>query len=379
MANKWMQRLQKMDGVAKEKRDPFAKVIRTFSPSANYVYGKTHGLPLGYTTVLYGPPKGGKSVLSHMMMGWLHQTDPEAIAIKIDTEYRADAQLNSEACKMYGIDEERLLVMKTNSPAKIFDQIEGHVAALCAQGAPIKLIVIDSISGVQGRREQKTESVEDHTIGDHAQTIQIGLKRILPVIRDYNIALVIITQVRAEMDPVEVKRKKKFKMQASFGLRHMAEYFVEVQRDYNAAGRKDLNKKDLVNAGVVDFAGKNEVVALKINVKMAESSMGPQGRMGKFTFHLGEGLINVHEEVFLLGKQYGILSEPESGNGFIFGTEKFRGKDHLLEELKQRPELRDAVVAELQRRDLAGEFSKLDASAASDEDGLGESEYEEEE
>src|SRR4051812_24849259 len=108
--NKWMAKLQKMNGVVTERKDIFKNVIRSFSPSANFVYGRTHGLPRGYTEVLFGPPKEGKSVYSHMKIGWLHQTDPDAIAIKIDTEFRADGQLTEEAMRLYGIDPDRLII-----------------------------------------------------------------------------------------------------------------------------------------------------------------------------------------------------------------------------------------------------------------------------
>lgn len=358
-----MQKLNKMNGVVTEKKDVFSKVISSFSPSANFVYGRTHGLPYGYTEVLFGPPKEGKSVYSHMKIGWLHQTDPEAIAIKVDTEYRTDGQLDEEAMRTFGIDPDRLLVIQSNNPEDIFDQIEKDVAANCQLGAPVKLIVIDSVSGIQGRREMTTESVTKHTIGDHAQTIQIGLKRILPVIRKYNIALICIVQVRAEMDMAEQMRGNKYKMQAGFGLQHMAEYFTSVDKNRTAAGRKDLAGNELIDDTVKDFVDKGEQVAMKIRVKMRDSSMGPKGRTGEFTFHFKKGVVSQHEEVFKLGIGRGIIQEGEK-SGYVFNGQTFRGKDHLAECLKKDPALCDAVIAELKRRDLAGEYDAADKAAA---------------
>lgn len=366
MANKWVQKLQKMNGVVTEAKDRFSKPLKTFSPSVNFTFGNTYGLPFGYTTVLYGPPKGGKSVLSHMMIGWLHQNDPEAIAIKIDTEFRSDGQLNEEAMKLYGIDPERLVIMQTNVPSEIFDQIEKDVAAMCQQGAPIRLVIIDSVSGVQGRREMTSESVEKQLIGDHAQTIQNGLKRILPVIRKYDIALVIVTQVRAEMDLTEQMRGNKFKMQASFGLQHMAEYFVVVEPNRTVGGRKDILGNEFVNDSVKDLAEKGEVTAMKIRVKMKDSSMGPKLRTGEFTFDFHRGLINTHEEVFRLGTNYNIIT-PGEKSGLVFGETVWRGKEACLKALKEDQGLCDAVVAELMRRDQAGDFSAADAAAEQEE------------
>jgi RecA/RadA recombinase len=366
MANKWVQKLQKMNGVVTEAKDRFSKPLKTFSPSVNFIYGRTHGLPFGFTSVLYGPPKGGKSVLLHMMIGWLHQTDPDAIAIKIDTEFRNDGQLDAAAMQLYGIDPDRLIVMQTNVPSEIFDQIEKDIAAMCQQGAPIKLIGIDSVSGIQGRREMTSESVEKQTIGDHAQTIQIGLKRILPVIRKYDIALALVTQVRAEMDMTEQMRGNKFKMQASYGLQHMAEYFVAVEPNLTIKGRKDELGNEFVNEGVKDLAEKGEVTAMKIRVKMKNSSMGPKGRTGEFTFDFHHGLINTHEEVFRLGTNYNIIV-PGDKSGLVFGDSTWRGKEACLKALKEDANVCDAIVAELQRRDLAGDFSERDAAAEREE------------
>lgn len=363
MANKWMQKLLKLDGALTERRNVYKDPLRTASPSANFVYGKTHGLPFGYTSVLYGPPKGGKSVLLHMMIGWLHQTDPEAIAVKIDTEFRSEAQLDDDMLAVYGIDPERLLIIQGNTPTQSFDQIEKDMAALCHQGAPIRLIAIDSISGIQGRRELETESVMKQTIGDHAQTVQIGLKKVLPVIRQHRIALVLIAQARGEMDMTEQKRGNKFKMQAGFGLQHMAEYFVVVEENKNLAGRKDLSGNEFVNAEATDLKGKGQQVAMKITVKMKASSLGPKGRAGEFTFHFRKGVVNTHEEAYLLGTGYKIIQDGEK-SGLIYREHRWRGKDHCLAELKENPALCDEIIAELQARDLAGEFAEADASAA---------------
>lgn len=363
MANKWMQKLLKLEGALEVRRDVFANPLKTSSPSVNYVYGKTHGLPFGYTSVLFGPPKGGKSVLLHMMIGWLHQTDPDAIAVKIDPEFRSEAQLTDEMLALYGIDPERLLIIQTNTPSGAFDQIEKNIAALCHEGCPVRLIGIDSISGVQGQREMNADTVEQQTIGDHALTVQKGLKRILPVIRKHSIALVIVAQARAEMDLTEQKRGNKFKMQASYGLQHMAEYFVVVEANKNKAGRTDLSGKEFVNADLTDLAGKNEQTAMKIKVKMKDSSLGPKGRTGEFTFHFRKGLINTHEEVFLLGTGYGIIENPKAGT-YTFGGHSWRGKEAVVTALAEDQALCDEVMAEFQRRDLAGTFAESDAAAA---------------
>lgn len=367
MANKFMQKLMKMEGAVTEKKDVFNTTLKTGSPSSNFIYGKGYGLPFGYTAVLYGPTKGGKSVMSHMMIGWLHQNDPDALAIKFDTEYRADGQLlTPEALALYGIDEERLGVVQTNSPSAVFDQIEKQVAANCEAGAKLKLIIIDSINGVQGRREMVSESVEKQTIGDWAQTVQIGLKKILPVIRKYNIALVLICQIRAEMDQTEIMRGNKFKMGASFGLQHMAEYFMAVEPNRTVGGRKDIHGNEFVNTGVVDLAGKGEQTAMKIKVKMKDSNMGPKGRSAEFTFDFNKGLVNEYEEIIRLARGYGLVSFRQ-GAGYSFGEHTWKAEAAMIAAIRDDVSIQSAILAELHAADARGDFSAIDAEAASEE------------
>jgi len=58
------------------------------SPSLGYVFAKTHGLPKGFTVTLFGPPGGGKSLISAAITGQLHKDDPESLAVKFNTEMR---------------------------------------------------------------------------------------------------------------------------------------------------------------------------------------------------------------------------------------------------------------------------------------------------
>ena len=109
MSNKWMKRLQKLEGAVLRDYDPFQNVIRTVSPSVNFVFGNSHGLPLGYSLVLSGPPKGGKSLLCNAFIGQLHRDDPDAIAVKYNTELRELGQLTDHQCAVWGIDRDRYM------------------------------------------------------------------------------------------------------------------------------------------------------------------------------------------------------------------------------------------------------------------------------
>lgn len=363
MANKWLKKLQNLEGALVDQVNPFSDVIGLPSPSVGFTFGNTWGLPRGFTVCVYGPPKGGKTVFTKMMIGQLHQDDPEAIAVVFDTEFRTAGQLTAEHAKMYGIDTDRLITYQVNAPSMIFDRIEKEIAAMCQEGAPIKLIVIDSLTGVQGRREMNSDSIDNQQIGDHALTIQTGLKRILATQRRYGIALALTCHVRAEMDMLEQKRGNKVKMAASWGVQHHAEYFLFVEPNRNKEGRTDMSGKEMVDEELTDLMGKSERTGHKIRVCMKDSSLGPKGRTGEFTFDYHRGLVNVHEEVFRLGVGRGVIEHPNNLT-YSFGDKSWKGVASMLQALAESSDLRAAVIKELKSRDLAGAFASHDVAAA---------------
>lgn len=361
MAKNIMKMLLKLEGAVTEEYNPFAHVIRTPSPSANFVFGNSHGLPLGYSMVLYGPPAGGKSVLCNAMIGQLHQDDPEAIAVKFNTEFREQGQLTQSQAGIWGIDRERYVCYDVNQPDQIFDRIEKDIASACQEDpGKIKLIIIDSITAIQGRRAMNADTIMTQQIGDLAITLQDGLKRILPVQRKHKIALILTAHVRAEMDQVEQMRGNKVKMAAAFGVQHHAEYFMYVEPNKSKTGKEDLLGNKLEDESQSDIMDKAEVTGHKIRVCMKKSSMGPKLRVGEFTLDYNKGIINTHEEVFLLGVNRGVIEKPNNLS-YAFGEKKWAGKPAMLEALAQDVDLRDAIIGEIKRRDLAGIYSQEDA------------------
>jgi RecA/RadA recombinase len=348
----YLSTLSSLEGAVTDEYNPFNHTLRTPSPSLNFVFGKGHGLPRGYSVIFYGPPGGGKSLVSNSMIGQLHQDDPDAIALKYDTEFREKAQMGKAQKAIWGIDPDRYIAYSVNQPTLIFDKIETDVNALCQEGAPIRLIVIDSLTGIQGLRELNAESIETQQIGDHAMTIQRGLKRILPVIRNHNIGLVLTAHVRAEMDMLEQKRGNSMKMAAAFGAKHQIEYNVFVEQNRNKDGRTDLNGQEFVDDSIRDLNDNGDKTAHKIRVCMKKSSMGHAGRVGEFTFSYTKGIINQYEEVFLLGANRGIIERPNN-TSYVFKGQKWVGKPAMLLALKESKDMQEEVLKELRKRDEA--------------------------
>lgn len=363
--NKWLAGLSKLEGAVRETTDPFASVLRTPSPSVNFIFGRTHGLPRGYSMLLWGPPGGGKSLLTNALIGQMHSDDPESIAIKFDTEFRSSGQLGADTAESFGVDTERLLTYEVNRPDQIFDRIEMEIGPLVEKGAPIQLIVIDSINGVQGLRETESDSINKLSVGDHAQTIQKGLKRILPVIRRNKIALVVISQQRSELDQWEVKRGNKTKAAVSHATQHHCEYFVYVEKNNTAAGRKNEMEEEFVDESHKDVTDAGDITGHKVRVWMQKSSFGGAGRSGEFTIDYRRGIINIHEEVFRLGCRWGIIDRPDNKT-YVIGGQRITGKANCLAYLEKSPAMQKQIVARLIELDKNQKLKNTDTDVATE-------------
>jgi RecA/RadA recombinase len=364
MAKDWMKALAKLEGAVEKEHNPFAHIVRTPSPSVNFIFGNSHGLPLGYTLIMYGPPAGGKSILCNAIIGQLHKDDPTAIALKYNTEMREKGQTTRGQRAIWGIDDRRYMAFDVNQPDLIFDKIEKDIATYCQEGAPIKLIVIDSINAILGRRSMNADSVMVQQIGDEAKTLQDGFKRVLAVQRKHNIAVILTSHIRAEMDHAEQMRGNKVRMGASFGVQHYGEYFMFVEANRSAKGKETLLGEKLENEELGDTREKGgaEVTGHKIRATMKKSSMGPKLRQAEFTLDYNQGIINVHEEVFLLGVNRNVIDKPNQ-QSYGFKDKKWVGRAAMLQALKEDPDLQEAILQEIRIRDLAGLYAREDAEA----------------
>ena len=349
MAN-WMKQLNQMEGAVDFQYNPFApeNVIRSPSPYLNWIFGKGSGLPRGYGCVLYGPPKSGKSLISYLMTAGVHAQNKDAIVLKYNTEMREAAQISGN----WGIDFNRYSAFDVNDASMIFDRIKTDILPMLEAGMPLQLIIIDSLQGVMGIKEKDRESINDHLVGDHAQTIQNGLKLILPILRKYKISLICTEHIRSNLDikpGPAAKYAKKEKMAGGWAEKHFFEYYLEVKKDNSAEGKQDALGK-VFEDDTVDARGNKGKTGHKIYVKMDESSVGVAGRSGVITFSYNNGLINIEEEVFELAKSFNLIERPNNRTYIIEG-QKYNSKEEFIIALKNDEIMRNKIISSVYDKD----------------------------
>ena len=353
--NKFAAKLRKLENAVTERFDVWASdnLLRSSSPGVNWLWGKNHGIPLGYTTLAWGEQKAGKSVLFYDLVGQMHQKWKDSIAIKFDTEFRDDGQLDEAHAAAYGIDLDRYIVFQTNKPEKVFDLVNNEVLSIIQDGGNVKLIGIDSISMLMGRRTAVQKSVSNFQIGDHAMTLQIGLQSIREMLFKQRIHLYLTAHARDEMDQAEIMRGNKKKPAAAMAVKHLCEFILNVERNVTKTGNVDELDNKLVDETKLDMSeGKDnaERTGHKIRFFLGGNTLGPANRQAEATFDYTKGFINQHEEVFKLGRNWGVIERPNA-KVYKIGSEEFNGKPATLNALITRPDLQKLVLAGLLERE----------------------------
>lgn len=355
--NRWTNIIRRKEGALVERYNLFQEdnLVTSPSPSVNWLFGKkSYGLPFGYTLLAWGQPKGGKSVMMRAMVGKMQQRFLDYHAVIFDTEYRDEGQLGEEEARNYGIDLDRYHVFQCNKPEDIFDYFHGDMADLLKKGCPIKFVGMDSVNGIQGRREAgggskkggKQAGINTFNIGDFAQTMGIGLKSILDTQRTNRIALYMSAQERAEMDQWEQKRGNKTKAAVAFAVKHHAEYFMNLERIATADGKQDALENPFEDDGRRGMDDKADQSGHRIRVWMQDSSFGTKNRVGEFTVDYNRGIVNQHEEVFKLGYNWGVITREGNAKYVLNGT-TYNGKPATMAALAADTNLQAYVMKQM--------------------------------
>lgn len=337
---KWMKQLKKHESAVVYNPELEEKVAQSPSPGFNYLFGKKQGMKPGYSMLLYGPAKSGKSLFSLAMAGQLHRDDPDAIVLHFDTEYRETVPTWA---KVFGIDMDRIITFSTNNPIQIFDYIANDVKAMLQDGAPIKMIIVDSLAMINYPKEANAESTTNHVIGDGAAYLSRAMKAILPVIRQHKIYNILCQHVRANMDP-NMAKYKPYIIPGGNALKHSVEYWLLCTKiDAKATKIFDSEKKD--------GSGNAVQTGHSIRVKMEESSLSPQNRSVEVAISYTDGIVNQHYELAELAKNMGIVERPNNVT-YIFEGKQWQGFDNFALAIKEDQELYEKLLQKIKENDI---------------------------
>lgn len=338
---KWIKMLKKHDAiVSHEDRAAEDSFASTASPGINYLFGKRGGLRAGYSALLYGPAKSGKSLISLAFAGKLQQDDPEAIVLHFDTEMRSNM---ATWAKAFGLDLNRFMSFATNDPTKIFDFIANDVQAMLQEGAPIKMIIIDSLAMINYPKEGNAELSTNHVIGDAAAYLSRAMKLILPVIRKYKLYTLLCQHVRANMDP-NMAKYKPFVITGGNALKHSVEAWL-------LCSKIESKNSKVFDADKKDGSGNPIQLGHAIRIKMEENSDGPQNRAVEVHLSYTDGLINQHMEIAEIAVNMDVVERPNNLT-YVFEGVKWAGRATFENAIKEDLDLQKRLLAKIKDADL---------------------------
>lgn len=305
----------------------------------------------------------GKSLASMLAVAALHKADPEAVAVLVTSEMRAPS---AARLLPLGVDPDRLFIRCANTLHDVFDWITSKDSVFKnsdgSDGAPgllymlmgdkerklpplkARALIIDSIKGIQGPKEQAAKSSEDTIMGDLSKYLNPALRQILPVIRKYDIMTILVQQVNMNMDADEVKyQNKKWTVPSGQSLKHFCEKMALIER---------VNSKDskIFNDSMHSIRELPVQEGHTIRVKVEKDNSDSPFREAEFQIHYKKGVVNVTQEVCSLAINLGIISHPLNDKGteirsqFVFGDNKWIGFDKMVAELETRPEVVQEIM-----------------------------------
>lgn len=353
--NPWLKQLRAYDDSVDYEYDSFApeNCLYTPSPYFNWVFAnKSNGIPKNASVLMLSEQKAGKSLSCYATILEMQRRDiltglapkDRGQAIYFNTELRGQLQhgvfpeINKNFMHLYD----------TKDPVEIFDRVENDIKPMVQDGCPIRIIVIDSLTNIQGVKRKDASSVADHLRGDHALTVQNGLDKLVPFCKRNKILLIGTSQMRANQDARPGGPKDQ--MAEGWITKHTFEYFISLKRANAADDKSDIEGKTFEEDGAKDARDQKLLTGHKIYVKCEANSIGPQGRAGVFTMDYQKGIINQHEEVFFLGKNTGII-KLEGTRNYSFGGQKWSSKLECATAIKNDRKLYDAILEEVRKLD----------------------------
>jgi RecA/RadA recombinase len=322
----------------------------------NWIFAnKAMAIPKGSAVMLYSEPKAGKSLIINSIIGETQRKNPkkDSVSLYFNSELRGMFDQGD----LMGLDKNRTLVFDTNRPEEIFDFLDKEILPMLESGEmSVDVLALDSLNAIAGVKELNADSVTDHLMGDRALTLQRGLTRIMPIIRQHKITAFMVAQMRDNMDLASSGGKGPKKKAAAPNIaKYSCEYFIKLRKLTAAENKVDLDGNPYIDKDHKDLQGNPEITGHQIEIKMEESSLGIAGRAAIITLDLNKGIINTHEEVFHLAKNLGIIKSLGGAGYYELLGEKIHGKGAVAKKIKESTEIQNELLKQIGESEIKRE------------------------
>ncbi len=271
------------------------------------------GLPRGRIVEIYGPESAGKSTLAMHVVAEAQRL--AGVAAYIDAEHALDA----EYAGRLGVAIDDLLISQPDSGEQALEIVE----ALVRSGG-MDVVVVDSVAALVPRAELDGE-MGDSLPGLQARLMSQALRKLTAVVGRSGTCLIFINQIREKIGVMFGNPE------TTTGGRALKFY---------ASVRLDIRRTGQIKDG-------ENVVGSRTRVKVVKNKVAPPFREAEFDIMYGAG-ISAEGELLDLGVENRVVEK--SGTWFSFKGERLgQGRENAKSTLREKPELRERVAAELRR------------------------------
>jgi recombination protein RecA len=271
------------------------------------------GLPRGRVVEIFGPESSGKTTISLQVIAEAQKQG--GTAAFIDAEHALDPAY----ARRIGVDVDNLLVSQPDWGEQALE-IAG---ALVTSGA-VEVVVVDSVAALVPKAELEGEMGDSH-MGLQARLMSQALRKLTGIVARTNTCLIFINQIREKIGVMFGNPE------TTTGGRALKFY---------SSVRLDIRRIAAIKDG-------DNTIGNRTRIKVVKNKVASPFREAEFDILYGEG---VSREADLL--EMGVLHNlvEKSGSWFSYRGERIgQGRDHARQHLKDNPETRERLNAELRK------------------------------
>ena len=269
------------------------------------------GYPKGRIIEIFGPESSGKTTIALHAIAEVQKTGGRAAFID------AEHSLDPTYAQKLGVNINELLLSQPDNGEQALEICE----ALVRSGA-IGIVVIDSVAALVPQAEIEGEMGDTH-VALQARLMSQALRKLSGIINKTNTIAIFINQLREKVgvmfgNPETTPGGRALKFYSSIRL--------------------DIRRVDSIKSG-------SDILGNKVSVKVVKNKMAPPFKSCFVDIMYGEG-VSLEGELVDLASEAAIIDK--SGAWYSYKGEKIgQGKENVKELFKQKPELRDEILAQV--------------------------------
>ncbi len=288
------------------------------------------GIPRARVIEIYGNESSGKTTIALHCIANVQKMG--GVAAFIDAEHALDPSW----AKKIGVDLDSLLVSQPS-----YGEEALRIAEMLIKSNAVDIIVIDSVAALVPKNELNND-IGDASMGMQARLMSQALRILNPAINKTRTCMIFINQIRQKIGVV-------------YGNPETTTGGLALK--FYASVRLEVRKSTVIKDG-------DEPIGSEIKVKVVKNKIAPPFRTAEFSLMHDRG-IDLEEDVLKVAVEDEIVTK--AGAFFSYKEQRLgQGKDNAKNYLRENPELRDKIIAEVHAKHAA---AASDAPIPVDKDG----------